>query len=140
MSKRVAVLLLALVCFALVGAMQCFAQEAGQSAQEAAGSASQAASGMAPDAATKAQIQERLQKLSAELNLTDDQKEKIKPILQGEFQQLKSVHDDSSMSSDQKQAKMKEVHQSAKSQINSILTPEQQQKLQSMKEEAAKEY
>lgn len=88
------------------------------------------------DPETRAKVQQRLQGISSELNLTDAQKEQLKPILQSEFQQLKSVHDDTSMSADQKQAKAQEIHQSYKSQIGAVLTPDQQKKFATMKEEA----
>ena len=91
-------------------------------------------SGLDPE--TQAKVQQRLQEISTELNLTDDQKQQIKPILQSEFQQLKSLSSDTTMSSDQKQSKAMELHQNAKSQIGEILTPEQQKKLAAMKEEA----
>ncbi|HET7871983.1 MAG TPA: hypothetical protein VFL42_05685 [Terriglobales bacterium] len=106
-------------------------QSAGQT------SADQAAAGVDP--ATKQKVQQRLQNLSSELNLTDDQKAKIKPLLQEQVQQLKTVHDDSSLSPDQKQAKMKEIHQTYSSQIQAVLTPEQQKKFAEMKEQKKKE-
>lgn len=90
----------------------------------------------AVDPATKAKVQEKLQHISTELNLTDDQKTQLKPILQSEVQQLKAVKDDTSLSPEQKQAKAKEIHQSFKSQMSNILTPDQQKKLATMREEA----
>ena len=96
----------------------------------------QAASQGIADPETKAKVQAKLQELATELNLTDDQKNQIKPVLQGEFQQLKGVSDDASLSPDQKKAKATEIHEGAKSQINSILTPEQQKKLAEMREKA----
>ena len=60
----------------------------------------------------------------------------LKPILQDEVNQLKAVHDDASLSSDQKKAKASDIHQNYKSQINSVLTPEQQKKLEAMKDSA----
>jgi len=87
------------------------------------------------DPETKAKVQSYLQQISSELNLTDDQKAQIKPILQSEFQQLKTVKDDTTMSSDQQQAKAQEIRASAKSQIANILTPEQQKKLATMREQ-----
>jgi Spy/CpxP family protein refolding chaperone len=92
-----------------------------------------AAQTLDPD--TKASVQSYLQQMSSELNLTDAQKTQIKPILQSEFQQLKSVKDDASLSPEQQKAKAQEIHASAKSQINSVLTPEQQKKLATMREE-----
>ena len=87
------------------------------------------------DPETKAKVQAYLQQMSSELNLTDDQKTQIKPILQSEFQQLKTVKDDTTMSADQQKAKAQEIHASAKSQIANILTPEQQKKLATMREQ-----
>ena len=87
------------------------------------------------DPETKAKVQSYLQQISSELNLTDDQKAQIKPILQSEFQQLKTVKDDTTMSADQQKAKAQEIRASAKSQIANILTPEQQKKLATMREQ-----
>jgi len=87
------------------------------------------------DPELKAEVQSYLQQVSSELNLTDDQKTQIKPILQNEFQQLKAVKNDTSLSPDQQKAKAQEIHASAKSQISSVLTPEQQKKLATMREE-----
>jgi periplasmic protein CpxP/Spy len=109
--------------------------QAGQESQQAGAASSQAA----PSDEARAQVQDALTRISTELNLTDDQKEKIKPILQSEFSQLKAVRDDTSLSPEQKQSKAKDIHGSAKSQISSILTPEQQQKWQSIKQGAQDE-
>ena len=103
-----------------------------QGTPDSAGSAPQGAGGAQSDA--RAQLKDALNKISTELNLTDKQKEKIKPILQSEFSQLKTVRDDTSMSPDQKQAKASAIHDSASTKISSILTPDQQQKWESMKQ------
>jgi Spy/CpxP family protein refolding chaperone len=110
------------------------ASQAKDQATNAASQAKDDANQALGDPETKAKVQAKLQKLSNELNLTDDQKAQLKPVLQGEVQQLRSVHNDASLSDEQKGAKMKEIHAGAKSQINTILTPEQQQKLAAMKE------
>ena len=88
------------------------------------------------DPETQAKVQAKLQHISSELNLTDAQKQQLKPILQSEVQELKAVKDDASLAPDQRQAKAKEIHQNYKSQISNILTPEQQKKLATMKEGA----
>jgi Spy/CpxP family protein refolding chaperone len=120
------------------------ASQAGNAAGNAASQAGDATSHAAAqakddvtqtlDPEVKAKVAAKLQKLSDELNLTDDQKTQLKPVLQGEVKDLKGVHDDSSLSADQKQQKMTEIHDSAKSQIGSILTPDQQKKLAELKE------
>lgn len=78
---------------------------------------------------------QHLQMLSEKLNLTDEQKAKLKPILQDQQKQVKAVREDASLSPEQKQAKMKSIHESLHSQINAVLTPEQQTKFNEMQRE-----
>src|SRR5579864_4335292 len=78
---------------------------------------------------------QHLQMLSEKLNLTEDQKAKLKPVLQDQMQQMKAVREDSSLSEEQKRAKMKTVHESLHDQINAVLTPEQQTKFKQMRQE-----
>ena len=61
-----------------------------------------------------------LQMLSEKLNLTEDQKAKLKPILQDQAQRLRELRDDSSLSPDQKSAKKKVIHETTHDQINSV--------------------
>ena len=81
-----------------------------------------------------------LQMLSQKLNLTEDQKAKLKPILDDQAQQLKSLRDDSSLTPEQKIAKKKAIHETTHDQINSVLTPEQQDKFKQMKQEATEKH
>ena len=90
------------------------------------------------DEATKAKIQARLQQLSSELNLSDHQKTDLKPLLETEFQQLKAVRDNPALTPDQKKAKARQIHEGFSSQMSHILTPEQEKKLATMKEQAHK--
>jgi len=78
---------------------------------------------------------QHLQMLSEKLNLTDDQKAKLKPILQDQMQQMKAVREDSSLSQEQQRAKMKSIHESLHEQINAVLTPQQQAKFKQMRQE-----
>ncbi len=111
-------------------------QAAGQAGQDAS-QVGQDAQGAVPSAEESSQVDDRLQTLSSTLNLTDDQKEKVKPILQGEVEKLTALRGDSSMSSDEKEAQAKQVHASVHSQIGAILTPEQQQKFDQMENDSA---
>ena len=136
MNKKMLFVLTCVLFLAFAG-LQGFAQStADQAASQAGNAASQAATqtDQAVDPETRAKVQAKLQQLSSELNLTDDQKGQIKSIVQDEVQQLKTVKDDASLSPDQKQAKVAEIRQSHKSQMSSILTPEQQKKLDAIKE------
>jgi len=81
-----------------------------------------------------------LQMLTEKLNLTDEQRAKLRPILQDQAQQLKAVHDDTSLSAEQKHAKKKAIHESVHEQINGVLTSEQQAKFKQMKQEAMEKH
>jgi periplasmic protein CpxP/Spy len=81
-----------------------------------------------------------LQMLSEKLNLTDAQKAKAKPILEDSAQQFKAVKDDTSLTPEQKKAKMKAAHESMHNQINAILTPEQQAKFKQMTQEGMEKH
>lgn len=86
--------------------------------------------------------QARLDHMSKTLNLTDDQKAKIKPILDNENQQMQSLKSDTSTAKQDKRAKAMEIHKSSMDQIRSLLNSDQQAKLdqqmQKMKEHRAK--
>lgn len=75
----------------------------------------------------------RLQMLAEELELTADQKAKIGPMLKNEAEQLKAIHDDKSLSDDQKKEKAKAVREEGRKSISAVLTPEQAKKLSEMR-------
>jgi periplasmic protein CpxP/Spy len=77
----------------------------------------------------------QLERLSKELNLTDEQKTKVKPILDEQTKQMHATQEDSSLTQEQKHDKMKQIHETTHSQINDILTPEQQKKFAALKEQ-----
>jgi protein CpxP len=77
-----------------------------------------------------------LRELSEKLNLTDEQKTAIKPILAAQAEDIKAIRQDSSLSDEQKQAKIQEIRDKSRGKINAILTPEQQKKFAEMKSEA----
>ena len=70
----------------------------------------------------------------AKLNLTDEQRAKIQPILQSSREQAHAVRNDTTLTPEQKQAKMRDIHQVTMTQMNSLLTPEQQQQWQQMRQ------
>lgn len=79
---------------------------------------------MSPDA--------MLDHMSTELNLTDDQKTKIKPILEEQSKQMQQLRQDTSSSSEDRHAKMKQIHENTMSQVRPILNADQQKKLEEM--------
>jgi periplasmic protein CpxP/Spy len=79
--------------------------------------------------------QQHLDHLSRMLNLTDDQKVKVKPILENADTQMKALRQDTSLSPQDRHAKMRDIHENAMSQVRSVLTPEQQAKLDQMQKQ-----
>ena len=77
----------------------------------------------------------RLKMLTEKLDLTEDQQAKLKPILEDQSTQMKTLHDDTSLAPEDKRAKMKELHESSTEKINAVLTPDQQSKWKQMKQE-----
>jgi Spy/CpxP family protein refolding chaperone len=75
---------------------------------------------------------QRMQMLTKQLNLTADQQEKIKPILESESQQMQALHQDSSLSREDRMSKMQQIRQSSNEQIKSNLNSDQQQKFDEM--------
>jgi Spy/CpxP family protein refolding chaperone len=75
----------------------------------------------------------RLQKLAAHLGLSDAQKAQLRPILQSARQQTKAIRADATLTPAARQAKMKDLHRSTRRQMLAILTPEQRQKLKTMR-------
>ncbi len=73
-----------------------------------------------------------LEHMSKELNLTDDQKTKIKPILDEQMKQMQDARQSTSTSDQDRRAKMKQIHENTMSQIRPILTSDQQKKLEEM--------
>ena len=76
--------------------------------------------------------QQHLDHLAQVLNLTDDQKAKIKPILEDTHTQSDSIRKDSLLSQQERFTKLRELHEKSMAQVRGFLTPEQQTKLDSM--------
>jgi Spy/CpxP family protein refolding chaperone len=67
-----------------------------------------------------------LEHLSKDLNLTDEQKAKVQPIIDQTKPQIEAIHKEA-------MEKMRAIMESTGAQIRPLLTPEQQQKFDAMK-------
>ena len=63
--------------------------------------------------------------LAQQLNLSDDQKAKVKPILDGERQKVIEARGDTSLSREDRQAKMQGIREATATQMKAVLTAEQ---------------
>jgi Spy/CpxP family protein refolding chaperone len=76
--------------------------------------------------------------MAKELNLTADQQTKVKSIMESTHQQMRTIEQNQSLSKQDKQAQIKQLHESTKTQISALLTPDQQQKFAQMHEHMGK--
>ena len=96
-----------------------------------------------PQAAPAAQAHEKgmgmhdkMQAALDSLNLTDDQKAKIKDIFADAKTKHEAVSTDASLNEEQKKAKLKELHEATMAKLNEVLTPDQQAELKTKMSDA----
>ena len=77
--------------------------------------------------------QDRLTVLSETLKLTDEQKEKLKPILEEETKQVKALREDQSLARDARMAKYKEIREAIHTKVKPLLNAEQLEKWEKMR-------
>lgn len=77
---------------------------------------------------------DRFKMMVEKLNLTEDQKTKIKPIMEEEMKAMAAVRDDESLGKAARREKIMEIVKRTRDQIRPLLTPEQQKTLDEMKE------
>jgi Spy/CpxP family protein refolding chaperone len=78
----------------------------------------------------------RMHMIGEKLNLTDSQKVSIKAIFDADANQVKAIRQNSSLSQEQKRTEIKVIWQKRVQEVNSILTPQQQQKFAELKKNA----
>lgn len=79
------------------------------------------------------QMQARqLEMMTKRLNLTADQQAQVKSIQQDTREQMMALRNDSTLSQDQRQAKMMDVRKSSQDKIRGVLTDEQKPKFDAM--------
>lgn len=77
---------------------------------------------------------DHMQKMAQKLNLTQQQQDQLKPMFQQQRDQAKAIWQDNSLTQDQKKEKMQALRQDFHSQVNGVLTPDQQQQFAQMRE------
>ena len=77
----------------------------------------------------KAMMRDALQESVNQLNLSDDQKTKLKDIFSDAKAKRGSIMSDSSLTDDQRKEKMKALHADTKAKVSEVLTPDQRAQL-----------
>jgi len=93
------------------------------------------AQALAQQAAAKEQKVDKLEELSKQLNLTAEQKVKLLPILKADAPKIQAIKDNASLTKLQKLEQIRAVHQQSDPQVKAILTPEQYQQLQTIRQQ-----
>ena len=133
-GNRIAV---ALTAFALTAGTAAVAQQttAPSSSTTSTQSSTTTTTTKPSKAERKAKRKERHEKMANELGLTADQKTQLKSLRDDQRKQMQAVKNDSSLSAEQKQAKMKEIHKAGMEKRDALLTPEQREKMQHIRDE-----
>ena len=77
---------------------------------------------------------DRLTAMATALSLTEEQKTKLKPILDEQTKQQQALREITSLSDEDRRAKGKTIRDEANAKIKAILTPEQQDKFEKMRQ------
>ena len=76
----------------------------------------------------------QLARLTRELNLTSDQQNQIKPLLQERQQKMQTLFEDQSMSQQDRRTQMRTIMEGSNNSIKAVLTDDQKQKFEAMQE------
>jgi Spy/CpxP family protein refolding chaperone len=95
-----------------------------------------ATSGDKPD---KQEMMAKLEKMSAQLNLTPAQKKEMAPIMMDEASKMKAIKANASLGPLQKAMQMKQVGTDMDAKVKPILTPDQYQKFEQMRAQEREE-
>ncbi len=73
-------------------------------------------------------VDRMLDRMTQNLSLSDEQREKIRPILLDQVQQMRALRDDTSLSPQDRRAKVRTIRRATRQKVDQILTPEQKAK------------
>lgn len=122
-------------CFALLAfsglTMFAMPQEQQQQAPQA-----QAAPSQAEGRSRQFDPNRQVRHMTKKLNLTADQQQQLLPILTERNQQMQAIRNDSSLSQQDRHAKMLAVREDSQSKIKTMLTPDQQKTYDGMLQQA----
>jgi Spy/CpxP family protein refolding chaperone len=81
-------------------------------------------------------VEEHMKLLAAKLDLTADQETQIKPMIQEMHDATEKVMDDTSLSREERRAKMRVIHSKADRDVRGVLNDDQKKKLDRMEQES----
>ena len=73
-------------------------------------------------------LRDRMQETAKELNLTDEQKEKLQTVIRGQMEKVRDVRQDNSLSPEDKKEKLRAIREEIIAEVKKVLTPDQFEK------------
>ncbi len=73
-------------------------------------------------------VEQRVDRMNTELNLTADQKTKVTALFEDSQKKMRDLRQDTSLSQEDRRTKMREMRESEDKKLKEILTPDQWQK------------
>jgi Spy/CpxP family protein refolding chaperone len=83
-------------------------------------------------------IEQQMDRLNTALTLTDEQKPKVKAVLEEQQKAMQKIRDDSSLEQDARRTKMQDLRKEMNTKMKGILTDEQYKKYQEMPQRGGK--
>ena len=130
MSKRM-LALLAMV-LAVTWSLGLYAQEQGQQQSGQMGQMGQMGGERMGGRRGPMSPQAELDRMTKQLNLTQEQQDKIKPILEDQQKQMEALRSDTSVQGPDRRSKMQDIRKDHMDQIRNVLTSDQQTKFDEM--------
>jgi Spy/CpxP family protein refolding chaperone len=113
----------AILAVGLLGSVSVFAQEPGGAPETAAPPGGGGHRGMMDPA-------QQLEGMTKRYNLSADQQTQLKPILASQQQQMQALRGDSSLSREDRMAKMQSIHADTKTKIEAVLNDDQKKQFE----------
>jgi Spy/CpxP family protein refolding chaperone len=113
----------AILAVCLAGGAHLFAQEAGGAPETSAPPPMRGHHGMMDPA-------QQLEGMTKRYNLSADQQTQIKPILASQQQQMQALHEDSSLSREDRMGKMQSIRADSKTKIEAVLNDDQKKQFE----------
>ena len=88
------------------------------------------------DETTQRRVEMRLQNLAGKLELTEEQKVALRPILESESTSLRALRMNTSLAPEEQESQLLAIRDRFREQIKTILTPQQQTRLEELRTEA----
>ena len=90
----------------------------------------------APSGPRAEQVKERVERIAKELNLSEEQKGKIRSVLQGQADKVRELRADQNLTPEQRREKMMAIRQENQKEMKGILNEEQFKKWTEMRNQA----